>query len=220
MPATACWRRFASSPKSNCRSLVPPMRAGPSRPLLRRSGRRPLGPLGRAPPEGRARLGGCGVRQSAGRVPLGRQPRDLTTATAIAAHATMLGLDLLRYEPIGWAEEILDAAVAADVRQLPRLYTAASICSQTGNPESAVEYSQTAVALAADPRYEPFEPGVTLDWAAAAFLYSGRIDDALESSAASSASPASPTSPGWVECCWCYQSSAGSRRPGPSPRRH
>ena len=35
----------------------------------------------------------------------------------------MLALDLLRYESIGWAEELLDAAAAADVSQLPRLYT-------------------------------------------------------------------------------------------------
>ena len=42
--------------------------------LLRRAGRRPLGPLGRAPPTRRRRLGGRRVRQPAGRVPLGRRP--------------------------------------------------------------------------------------------------------------------------------------------------
>ena len=105
---------------------------------------------------------------------------DLTAATAIAAHTTMLGCYLLRYESIGWAEELLDAAVAADVRQLPRLYTAASICSQTGHPGTAVGYAQTAVALAADPRYDAFEPGVTRDWEGAALLYSGRMDEVLD----------------------------------------
>ena len=51
---------------------------------------------------------------------------DLDTAAAIAAHTAMLGYALQRFEPVGWAEEILDAATAADVPQLPRLYTAAS----------------------------------------------------------------------------------------------
>ncbi len=35
---------------------------------------------------------------------------------------------LRRYESVGWAEEILDAATAAELSQLPRLYTAASLC--------------------------------------------------------------------------------------------
>jgi predicted ATPase len=105
---------------------------------------------------------------------------DVTTATALAAHTVMLGCYLLRYEPIGWAEEIFDAAVAADVRQLPRLYTAASVCSQTGHPGTAVSYAQKAVALAADPRYDPFEPGVTRFWECTSFLYSGRMAEVLD----------------------------------------
>ena len=72
---------------------------------------------------------------------------DLDTAVAIAAHTTILGYMLLRFEPVGWADEILDAATAADVRQLPRLYTAASACSQIGRRQVAVGYAHTAVAL-------------------------------------------------------------------------
>jgi hypothetical protein len=105
---------------------------------------------------------------------------DLATAAAIAAHTTMLGFVLLRYEPIGWAEEILEAAAAADVPQLPRVYTAASSCSQTGRPDVAVGYAHTAVVLAADPRYDPFEPGCSGLWEAAANLYSGRMERAIE----------------------------------------
>ena len=47
---------------------------GPSRPLLRRTGRRPLGHVGRARPAGGAGLGRGGVGQPAGRVSLGRRP--------------------------------------------------------------------------------------------------------------------------------------------------
>ena len=135
-------------------------RPGPSRPLLRRPGHRPLGHLGRAPPTRRGRLGRRRVRQPARRVPLGRRPRrPRHRRRHRRPHRPCLGYVLQRFEPVGWAEEILDAATAADVRQLPRLYTAASVCTETGRPDDAVGYARTAVALAADPRYDPFEPG-------------------------------------------------------------
>jgi predicted ATPase/class 3 adenylate cyclase len=105
---------------------------------------------------------------------------DLDTAVTIAAHTTVLGCMVLRYESIGWAAELLDAATAADVRQLPRLYTAASICSQIGRPRAAVGYAHTAVVLATDPRYDPFEPGISSWWEATANLYAGQFDQALE----------------------------------------
>jgi predicted ATPase len=63
---------------------------------------------------------------------------DLATAAAIAAHAALLGETLQRYEAAGWAEEILEAARAAGLAQLPRLYTAASLCAYTGRPDAAV----------------------------------------------------------------------------------
>jgi tetratricopeptide (TPR) repeat protein len=92
---------------------------------------------------------------------------DLTTAVAIAAHSTMLALLRQRFEPVGWAEEILDAATPSEVRQLPRLYAAASVCAYTGRPETAVEYAKTAVALEADGRYDGFSGS-----------YDGRIREA------------------------------------------
>jgi predicted ATPase len=81
---------------------------------------------------------------------------DLVTAVAIAAHTAILGFIRQRFEPISWAEEILEAATAAEVRQLPRLYTAASNCLYTGRPEVAVRYAQTAIAMETDGRYDPF----------------------------------------------------------------
>ena len=64
-----------------------------------------LGHLGRAPDAGGRGLGGRRVRQPPSRVPLGRRPRDLDTATAIAAHTASLAFLLMRYEPVGWAVE-------------------------------------------------------------------------------------------------------------------
>jgi hypothetical protein len=84
---------------------------------------------------------------------------DMVNATAIAAHTTMLAFFLQLFEPIGWAEEVLSAATAADVVQLPRLFTAASECTYVGRAHDAIAYAQTAIDLEADPRFEPFDSG-------------------------------------------------------------
>jgi predicted ATPase len=82
--------------------------------------------------------------------------RDLVTAVAIAAHTGVLGFLRQRFEPVGWAEEILEAATDAQIAQLPRLYAAASNCLYTGRPDAGARYAQTAIALEADDRYDPF----------------------------------------------------------------
>jgi hypothetical protein len=104
---------------------------------------------------------------------------DLATAAAIAAHTAMLG-QIQRYEPAGWAEEILEAARAAELAQLPRLYTAASFCMFAGRPGAAVGYTQAALALEADPRYDPFDPGWNRYAEATAQMVAGRLDRCLE----------------------------------------
>jgi predicted ATPase/class 3 adenylate cyclase len=113
---------------------------------------------------------------------------DLATATAIAAHATMLG-QFYGYEPAGWAEEILEAARAAGLAQLPRLYTAASMCAFSGRSEAGVGYAQAAVAMEADPRYDPFGPGWSSYQEAFAHLMAGRVDRHLDICAGLAAQP-------------------------------
>jgi predicted ATPase/DNA-binding SARP family transcriptional activator len=105
---------------------------------------------------------------------------DPATAAAIAAHTALLNWAMQRFEPAGWAEEILGAATAADWRRLPRVYTAASLCMFTGRPEAAVGYAHTAVALEADPRYEPFEAGISGLLEATAHTFAGRIDRCVD----------------------------------------
>jgi predicted ATPase/class 3 adenylate cyclase len=105
---------------------------------------------------------------------------DLATAAAIAAHTAMLALPLERYEPAGWAEEILQPATAAEVAQLPRLYTAASLCVFTGRAEAAVEYAHAAVAMEADARFDGFDPAWSHTREAAAHLVAGRLDRCIE----------------------------------------
>jgi predicted ATPase len=104
---------------------------------------------------------------------------DVVTATAIAAHAASLGWLLQLFEPTGWAEEILPAARTADIPQLPRLYAAACLGSWTGRAEAADAFGQTAVALAGEARYDPFDPGLSRMLAAIAHVTAGGDVDAF-----------------------------------------
>ena len=106
------------------------------------------------------------------------------TATAIAAHTTMLAKQLQQYEPVGWAEELLPAAIATDVAQLPRLYIAASTCMFVGRPDDAVGYAQASLALQDNPGYRPFDPAWAPYREAFAHFYAGRPDPCVEISAA------------------------------------
>ena len=105
---------------------------------------------------------------------------DLSAAASIAAHTTLVAMVLQRFEPVGWAVELLPAATEADLTALPRVYLAASVCALTGRPDEAVGYAQAAAALEADPRYDSFEAGWSLAWEAIGHRYAGRLDRWLE----------------------------------------
>jgi predicted ATPase len=107
---------------------------------------------------------------------------DLVTATKIAAHTAMFCQSLQRYEPVGWAEELLGAATTADVAQLPRLYTAASWCSQIGRPDTGLEYARRAGELDRDPKYDPLDPKWAETVEAVAHLNAGNVDMAAAKS--------------------------------------
>ncbi len=109
---------------------------------------------------------------------------DVVTATAIAAHTVNLCYLLQRFEPVGWAEELLPAATAADLAYLPRLYLAAAFCMFTGRADDAVALAERAVGLEADLRYDPFEHGWSQAFEAAAHGFAGRIDRFVEISTA------------------------------------
>ena len=108
------------------------------------------------------------------------QQGDIATAATIAAHTAMIGLPLQRFEPVGWAEEILEAAASADLKQLPRLYTAASLCLFAGRPEDGLGYAQRGVSLENDRGYDAFDAGWTSQFEAGGHLYAGRLDQSLD----------------------------------------
>jgi tetratricopeptide (TPR) repeat protein len=101
----------------------------------------------------------------------------------------MLGETLQRYEPAGWAEEILEPARAAGVAQLPRLYTAATFCMYSGRYEDAVSYAEAALALGPDARYDPFDSAWTSYREGVAHLFAARWDRFIEICAHLAAQP-------------------------------
>ena len=51
---------------------------------------------------------------------------DLDTAAAIAVYAAFLGFWVEQYEPVGWAEELIEPAQAVQHRRLAQLYVMAA----------------------------------------------------------------------------------------------
>lgn len=105
---------------------------------------------------------------------------DLDRAAAIAAHAAIMIWPLQRFEPVAWAEEILDAATEADLPQLPRLLVAASLCLYLGRPDAGVAYAERARALESAGRHDPFPDGWSGMLEALGHLFGGRIDRRVE----------------------------------------
>ena len=67
---------------------------------------------------------------------------DLDVAAPIATYAAFLGYRVENYEPIAWAEELIEPARAADHPRLATLYVMASLCFMAGRIEAAVGYSE------------------------------------------------------------------------------
>jgi DNA-binding CsgD family transcriptional regulator/tetratricopeptide (TPR) repeat protein len=114
-----------------------------------------------------------GFRWSAGR-------GQLEVATDIAAHAALMGFSTQLFETLAWAEELLDAATAADVPRLPRLCAAAGYACFAGRAEAARTHAHRATELELDARYDPCEPGYASFIEALAEVYCGNLDRYVE----------------------------------------
>ena len=69
---------------------------------------------------------------------------DLDVAAPIATYAAVLGFWVENYEPIAWAEELIEPAHAVDHRWLAALYVMASHCWMFGRIEAAARYCDAA----------------------------------------------------------------------------
>ena len=114
-----------------------------------------------------------GFRWSAGR-------GDIEIATDIAAHAALMGFSVQLFETLEWAEDLLEAATAADVRRLPRLYAAAGYACFAGRAEAARTHAHRATELEVDSRYDACEPGYASFIEALCEVYCGNLDRYVE----------------------------------------
>ncbi len=105
---------------------------------------------------------------------------QVDTATDVAAHAALMGFSVELFETIGWAEAVLEAAVQADVRRLPRLYAAAGYACFVGRAEVATANAHRATELESLPGYESCEPGYATFIEALGQVYCGNLDRYVE----------------------------------------
>jgi tetratricopeptide (TPR) repeat protein len=103
---------------------------------------------------------------------------DLDVAATIATYAAFLGFCIDNYEPIAWAEELIESARAVDHPRLAFLYVIASQCYTSGRIEEAVRYSQAGMAVVESGRGEvPFGIEGLLF---IAYLYAGQPELAVD----------------------------------------
>ena len=72
---------------------------------------------------------------------------DLDVAATIATYAAFLGIWVEQYEPIAWAEELIEPARAVDHPGSRSCTSMASLCYMTGRIEAAVRYSDAGQTI-------------------------------------------------------------------------
>jgi predicted ATPase/class 3 adenylate cyclase len=103
---------------------------------------------------------------------------DLDTAATIATYAGCLGMLIENFEPIAWAEELIEPAHAVDHPRLAFLYVIASQCFLAGRVEAAVGYSDAAQRVIGSGRAEvPFGLEILL---VVAYLMIGQPERTVE----------------------------------------
>jgi predicted ATPase len=103
---------------------------------------------------------------------------DLDVAATIATYAAFLGFLVENYEPIAWAEELIEPARAIDHPRLAFLYVMASLCSVVGRIEEAVQYSDAAQMVIGSGRDEV--PYAIQGLLGGAYVYIGQPERTVE----------------------------------------
>ena len=104
---------------------------------------------------------------------------DLDTAAAIAVYATLLGTRVEQYEPVAWAEELIEPAQAAGHRRLAQLYNVAAQCYAAGRGSDAVRYADAALAIIESGHFDPI-PYEGEAWLGGVYLADGRPERFVE----------------------------------------
>ena len=103
---------------------------------------------------------------------------DLDPAATIATNAAFLGYLLNKYEPVTWAEELLEPARAADHPKLTFLHVMATQCCMAGRITDGVRYADVAMKMI-DSRSDPLPYGIE-GWPCSAYTSSGHPERTIE----------------------------------------
>jgi tetratricopeptide (TPR) repeat protein len=103
---------------------------------------------------------------------------DLDVAAPIATYAAWVGLLTENYEPIAWAEELIEPARVVDHPRLAFVYVMAAQCFVVGRFEEAVRYSDAAQMVIATGSDKV--PYAAEGWFGSAYLYIGQPERFLE----------------------------------------
>ena len=103
---------------------------------------------------------------------------DLDDAATIATHSGFLGFLVENYEPIAWAEELVEPARAVDHPRLAFLYVIASLCCVAGRIEAAVGYSDAGQRVVGNDWDEV--PYGFHGWLGNAYTYTGQPERSVE----------------------------------------
>jgi predicted ATPase len=103
---------------------------------------------------------------------------DLDVASTIATYAAFLGIRVEIYEPITWAEELIEPARSVDHPRLAALYLMTSQCHTTGRIEDAIRYGDAGLAVGGSGCDEV--PDGLQSWLSAAYLYIGQPERLVE----------------------------------------
>ena len=85
---------------------------------------------------------------------------DLDTAAAIAICATFLGFLVEQYEPVAWAEELIEPARAVDHRRLAQLYVMARSATRAGRVDDGGRLPRRQPAVIDSGRFDELPFGV------------------------------------------------------------
>jgi tetratricopeptide (TPR) repeat protein len=97
---------------------------------------------------------------------------DLDVAATIATYATFLGFVIENYEPIAWAEEVIEPARAVNHPRLAVLYLMASLCWMPGRVDESLRYSDSGQLIIGNgPGHPPF--GIE-GWLGSAYMAIGQ----------------------------------------------
>ncbi|WP_231983435.1 adenylate/guanylate cyclase domain-containing protein [Mycobacterium sp. 852002-51961_SCH5331710] len=96
---------------------------------------------------------------------------DIDVAATITTYVGLLGFGTENYEPIAWAEEVIEPAVAVGHPRVPSLYVIAAVAWMAGRLEQALRYAEIGATVLAHNENTP--PHGMEGWLGAAYLPGG-----------------------------------------------